>query len=219
MSLDSRPPPVQSPDNVKNEFGSVNSSDTSISSNEQDLAALVPSMIPTSALLVTNLPTLLFSQTLDLHPLLYPFGSIKKLELVKPSAQVGNTAAFVEYALIEDAKEAKEALQGQCYANYTVNAEFVQPLSSPMDPIPTSTANSADRISNLDLNPFVPPLVRNTPRSHVLLGDTQTHSNDFSGQFFFEPQYPSQFALHPSYLLGYHPLPRIVSKSSLAASR
>jgi hypothetical protein len=158
---------------------------------------------------------------LDLHPLLYPFGQIKKLQVLESSSPAGNTSAVVEYASIGNAKEAKETLQGQCYANHTVNTEFLRPPSPLMDLAPTSNANSGDhsRSSNLDFNPFVPSFAWNT-QSHVLLGNTQTmqHSNNLPRHIFCEPQYSPQFAPHPSYMFEYCPPPRIVPRSNFATS-
>ncbi|KAK7441024.1 hypothetical protein VKT23_016805 [Stygiomarasmius scandens] len=85
---------------------------------------------PSVTILVTNLPFILFSSTSDLEPLLRPFGKITKLEMIALPSPQETTSALVEYTALEDAKDAKESLQGQCYANYRVNAEYVCPTSA-----------------------------------------------------------------------------------------
>ncbi|KAF5371666.1 hypothetical protein D9758_003533 [Tetrapyrgos nigripes] len=85
---------------------------------------------PSTTILVTNLPFILFSSTSDLEPLLCPFGKITKLEMIALPSPQETTSALVEYTTLEDAKDAKESLQGQCYANYRVNAEYVCPTAS-----------------------------------------------------------------------------------------
>ncbi|KAF9269690.1 hypothetical protein L218DRAFT_916042 [Marasmius fiardii PR-910] len=79
---------------------------------------------PSTTLLVTNLPFILFSQTSDLEPLLCPFGEIKKLEVITLPSPQETTSALVEYTDVSSAQEAKESLQGQCYVNYRINAEY-----------------------------------------------------------------------------------------------
>ncbi|KAG7095363.1 hypothetical protein E1B28_006122 [Marasmius oreades] len=80
--------------------------------------------IPSTTLLVTNLPFILFSQTSDLEPLLCPFGEIKKLEMISLPSPQETTSVLAEYTDISSAQEAKESLQGQCYVNYRINAEY-----------------------------------------------------------------------------------------------
>jgi hypothetical protein len=87
------------------------------------------SLIPTSTILVTNLPSALFSEILDLHPLLCPFGGIKTLKILDSSLGdlcLGKTSVLVEYATVSGAKEAKEALHGQFYACYPVCVLYIQ---------------------------------------------------------------------------------------------
>jgi RNA recognition motif-containing protein len=83
------------------------------------------SFTPTSALLVTNLPYILFASTSDLEPLLFPFGTIKKLEIIALPSPQDTTSALVEYNILEEATDAKQSLQGQYYAQYRINAEYV----------------------------------------------------------------------------------------------
>ena len=47
-----------------------------------DLSAYEPSLTSTTTILVTNLPSVLFSQAADLRPLLCPFGTIKNLQVI-----------------------------------------------------------------------------------------------------------------------------------------
>jgi len=70
------------------------------------------SLAPSSTLLVSNFPTLLFTQASDLHPFFYPFGPIKEVKLLG-SATLGNgtTSPLVEYVNISNAQEVKNALQ------------------------------------------------------------------------------------------------------------
>ncbi|KAG5646353.1 hypothetical protein DXG03_003676 [Asterophora parasitica] len=108
---------------------SANSSSTSISASENELASLSPSLTPTPTLLVTNLPTLLFSQTQDMHPLLYPFGRIKRLNPVEtPSTEI--KSVIVEYESTAIAQEARDTLQGQYYAGHQIAAQFVRSKSA-----------------------------------------------------------------------------------------
>ncbi|KAJ3715119.1 hypothetical protein C8R42DRAFT_613294 [Lentinula raphanica] len=113
----------------------VNLSETVAASSPEK--SFVLTFSPTNALLVTNLPFILFTNTSDLEPLLFPFGSIKKLEMIALPSPQETTSALVEYDALESATDAKASLQGQCYAQYRINAEYVV-LSdaSPVPPIP-----------------------------------------------------------------------------------
>ncbi|OSD05234.1 hypothetical protein PYCCODRAFT_1457645 [Trametes coccinea BRFM310] len=86
--------------------------------------------LPSSALTIKNLPAVLFSQLSDLHPLLGPYGDIKKLELI-PSSSGDRThvSANVEYASISQATDAAQALDGQAYSNVPISVEFVRTSS------------------------------------------------------------------------------------------
>src|ERR1700730_85877 len=81
------------------------------------------SLVPTVSVLVTNLPSALFSEIVDLHPLLCPFGRIKTLRILDPRAEdisACKTSVIAEYASVSSAKEAKESLHNQFYAQYPV---------------------------------------------------------------------------------------------------
>ncbi len=83
--------------------------------------------MPTNILLVSELPSLLFSQMCDLHPLLDPFGKIDKLEIIDmPSVTPGTISVKVEYTSIANAREALDSLHGQCYANFRIRVEYIQ---------------------------------------------------------------------------------------------
>ncbi|KAF9051740.1 hypothetical protein BJ165DRAFT_1524645 [Panaeolus papilionaceus] len=88
------------------------------------------SSLPTSTLLVNNLPTLVFSQNSDLEPLFLPFGDIEKLEIAHASC--GTLSVLVQYSSPAIAKEAKDNLSGQLWGNHQIEARFVN--------APTTTA-------------------------------------------------------------------------------
>ncbi|RPD69436.1 hypothetical protein L226DRAFT_539799 [Lentinus tigrinus ALCF2SS1-7] len=105
-----------------------------------------------SALLVKNLPAVLFSQLSDLHPLLGPYGDVKKLELLPPAAgDRKHVSAIVEYGSPTQATEAAQALHGQAYSETPISVEFVNVASS---------LNDADGKGGL--NPHAPPFVVQT---------------------------------------------------------
>ncbi|KAF9025014.1 hypothetical protein BDZ89DRAFT_954194, partial [Hymenopellis radicata] len=100
---------------------------SSFGSAQSDSSPLTVTKMPTNILLVSELPSLLFSQMCDLHPLLDPFGKIDKLEIIDmPSVTPGTISVKVEYTSIANAREALESLHGQCYANFRLRVEYVQ---------------------------------------------------------------------------------------------
>lgn len=115
--------------------------------------AISPAPWPASALLVSNLPSVLFSQADDLHPLLCPFGEIVHLE-IRPNREVGNISVFVEYKTAVQAREARDALHGQCYTNQPVKVEFVQPTSPDINYWPLCKINT-----KAGLNPMAAPFL------------------------------------------------------------
>ncbi|KAF9078727.1 hypothetical protein BDP27DRAFT_1281495 [Rhodocollybia butyracea] len=137
------------------------------------------SFTPTSALLVTNLPYILFASNSDLEPLLFPFGTIKKLEIIALPSPQDTTSALVEYNVLEDATDAKQSLQGQYYAQYRINAEYVVfPDASP------NPARVADAFAGFD--DFVKP-ERHLQRTNFSSmsappsrAQSRNHSNVFS---------------------------------------
>ncbi|KAF8068968.1 hypothetical protein FPV67DRAFT_1414778 [Lyophyllum atratum] len=192
----------------ENHDGSANSSATSISTSENDLASLTPSLSPTPTLLVINLPTLLFSQAQDLHPLFYPFGRIKRLNLVDTHSDV-STSAVVEYESAAIAQEAKETLDGQYYIGHQITAHYVRSKSALLDlasvsdiPFPNTNASHV----------FV-PFARQSLLGPVSpdYGSAQ-HSQRVNNNF----QYTGFHAPHPS---SFNFRTRNVSRSSSATSR
>jgi hypothetical protein len=133
MALDLRPSSRVNFRRSHSTYSSANS-DSSINSNGLDLSSLVPSTTPTSTVLVSNLPTLLFGQLHDLHPLFVPFGPVKELRVIENSPS-GSTTALVVYATAVSAKDAKESLAGQCYANFRVETCYVR--SSHLQDVPS----------------------------------------------------------------------------------
>ncbi|KAF9467891.1 hypothetical protein BDZ94DRAFT_1305069 [Collybia nuda] len=193
---------------------SANSSSSSITSHENDPASLSPSPVATPTLLVTNLSSLLFSQLQDMHPLFYPFGRIKKLEIVDTSP--GSTSAVVEYASAEIAQEAKETLHGQCYAGHQISARYVRTKSSILDLDAAFYHTNAPRT-------FV-PFARQPP---FLLGPTGSgsyrdsmHLQCFSNGSRYTPNGPQHahlYATHPAFSFDYRQ--RNLSRSKPAISR
>ncbi|KAF8735905.1 hypothetical protein AX14_001283 [Amanita brunnescens Koide BX004] len=127
MALDPRPSSRVNFRRSHSTYSSSNSasnSNSSIHGNELDLSSLVPNPTPTSTVLVSNLPTLLFGQLHDLYPLFVPFGPVKELRVIG-NLPGGSTSVLVVYATTVAAKDAKESLAGQCYANFRVETCYV----------------------------------------------------------------------------------------------
>jgi hypothetical protein len=125
---------------------SSDTSESSSGSHDSDPAFLATCSVPTASLLVTNLPTLLFSQAQDLHPLFFPFGHIEKLEIVQVSP-LGTMSVVVQYSAAHVAQEAKETLSGQLYGSYQIEARYVKPIGSNIFDLSTSGLMTADRKS------------------------------------------------------------------------
>lgn len=103
-----------------------------------------------SSLLIKNLPAVLFSQLSDLHPLLGPYGDVKKLEIIpSQSSECGQVSAIVEYATSSQAAEAAQALHGQAYSSDPILVEFLR----------TDTGHANDADGKPGLNPHAPPFV------------------------------------------------------------
>ncbi|KIJ62174.1 hypothetical protein HYDPIDRAFT_182932 [Hydnomerulius pinastri MD-312] len=122
------------------------------------------SHMPTSKLLVSNLPTLLFTVVADLHPLFYPFGPIKDTKILGPSPNNsldGTVAAVVEYVNPSSAQEAKETLQFQSYAGYQIGVHYIYDNMPMMDErfvsLTTVPHTGYGKGSDTGLNPFAPP--------------------------------------------------------------
>ncbi|KIK68499.1 hypothetical protein GYMLUDRAFT_720987 [Collybiopsis luxurians FD-317 M1] len=178
---------------------------------------------PTSTLLVTNLPIILFSTTSDLEPLLFPFGTIKKLETIALPSPQETISALVEYDVLESAKDAKVSLQGQCYAQYRINAEYV---AFPDASLAQTTQSSAfSDLDNFNLNhdsnsprsnflSFSAPPSRTQSRNHSNASQSKRPLQDISNSSDYPPH---PFAL-PS-VASYALKPGILPRSNSANSR
>lgn len=157
-------------------------------------------MAPSSKLLISNLPTLLFAQTSDLHPLVYPFGPIKEVKLLDTSTLGnGTTSALVEYTDVPNAQEAKEALQRQLYGSSHLEVWFIQDSIHPVECSATAYAQPSmvPTTSDAGLNPFAAPFVLGSRHFPTLAPGPFV--NDFR-----EPGFPgdtlqiASFAPHPA---------------------
>lgn len=132
--------------------------------------------LPTTALLITNLPAMLFSQVQDLHPLLCPYGRIERIQTVQvPNAET--ISAIVQYGSAEAALEAKTALQGQRYDNMLLETHFLHPaFGEPRNGdlnLPNILANDSD-------NRFSPRLSR-APTPMVCFGGRKGNTLQLGG--------------------------------------
>lgn len=114
--------------------------------------------IPSCCLSIKNLPTVLFSQLSDLHPLLGPYGDIKKLELLRSAGDRAHVSAIVEYASVTQAVEAMQALNGQVYSNVPLVAEFM----------PAGSGSLGDA-GKPGLNPRAAPFIAQPGSAHSAL--------------------------------------------------
>lgn len=108
-----------------------------------------------SSIVVSNLPTVLFSQPSDIEPLLMPFGDVKKIERLpsvagSASAYSGLFSIMVTYASPESAREARDTLHGQVYGN---QALFVEISGGP--------GGQVDRLSDVHRSTAPPGLQQN----------------------------------------------------------
>jgi hypothetical protein len=178
------------------------------------------SLTPSSKLLVLNLPTLLFAQTSDLHPLFYPFGPIKEVKLLDTSTlSNGTTSALVEYTDVSNAQEAKDALQRQLYGSLRLEVWFIQDSIHPVECSATAYAQPSmvPTTSDAGLNPFAAPFVLGSRHFPTLAPGPFV--NDFH-----EPGFPSDtlqiasFAPHPA-MNHFRPcVANSISRSSSATS-
>lgn len=123
---------------------------------------------PTAKLLVMNLPTLLFSGTSDLDPLLCPFGSISTTEFKMDPASGGKSSSvIVEFDSVAGAQEAREHLHGQVYAGFALKLEYLRSgnISPPLDQessptwLPTRDNTPLASAGNKNLNPLATPFI------------------------------------------------------------
>lgn len=89
------------------------------------LSDMLPSLLPSAVIRVSNLPSMLFSQDSDLHPLLMPFGEIKSLNVRPSPSQDSTSIVLVEYATVHSAKEARETIAGQSYAGHDLQVTYL----------------------------------------------------------------------------------------------
>ncbi|KAF9233193.1 hypothetical protein BU15DRAFT_54228, partial [Melanogaster broomeanus] len=131
---------------------------------------------PTSTLLVSNLPTVLFTQISDLHPLFYPFGPIKDMRILGPfpGDPLNRTVtAVVQYDDASIAQEAKETLQFQSYAGYPIGVHYICERSTAL---PARPPSHHGKPSDIGLNPFAAPFTI-SPR---ISSGTQMHDSHHS---------------------------------------
>lgn len=136
-----------------------------------------PSHISTPALLIKNLPNLLFSSVSDLDPLLRPFGSVSTVDL-KTDTTGNSSTAVVNFDSFEDAQEAKARLDGQVYAGLVLKLEHISSaMSSPavqqspsMPPwaLPSRNSTPLANSRSKNLNPLAAPFIHEQPRGPLV---------------------------------------------------
>ncbi|KII87853.1 hypothetical protein PLICRDRAFT_162712 [Plicaturopsis crispa FD-325 SS-3] len=232
MALEAQPagsPTLNGLENCGTNLPSANPSDISAGAAQHDFS--FSDTVPTASatLLVTNLPTLLFSQTLDLHPLFCPFGAIKRLEILDPSPQdaaSGKTSALVEFATATSAHDAKESLHRQVYLNAAVHVDYVHTASATA-PALHGYGISSPRNAMPALNPFAPPFVYDVMPSALCFPSQQKFGNNITNMgaclpsgLLGETHYSSSFAPPPPFSRTNYNLPwsGMSSRSSSTSS-
>ncbi|KAG6875369.1 hypothetical protein C0992_004091 [Termitomyces sp. T32_za158] len=185
--------------------GSANSSTTSISTNEIELASLATSLTPTPTLLVLNLPSLIFSQTQDMHPLFYPFGRIKKLSPVEAPSD-DTTSVIVEYETAVIAQEAKETLHGQFYVGHEIHVHYVRHKSALLDLAPASDAPLDNLNATLGFDFSARQSLLGPVTSHPGFYQARRLNNNFQYSGFRAPHPPSGFNFRQRHILGSSPV-------------
>jgi hypothetical protein len=176
---------------------------------------------PTTTIVVTNLPTVLFSHPADLHPLFCPFGKIKKLEiLTTPVHFTDSFSVTVEYSTTSSAQEAKETLQGQSYAGHTLTVEHVRTVTPGVESRSGSSTSSGGNVNTSSLNPLAAPFVFETSSSPVFhvpsslyydSGNYNNYSNDPLSKtqtlpYHAQPLPSGDFCFAPPYLTCKRPI-------------
>lgn len=165
------------------------------------VGSLTPPIVTTSdnlgsgsALLVTNLPAALFSSDSDLHPLFCPYGevkSIKRLPGGSNASNEGTISVIVEYQSSDQAREARDMLHGQAYANQPLNVDYMNPAPAPRSALDQWDAAIADVKARL--NPNAAPF-----SMHGIFGqDISNRTSPFAkeqGLNVFEPSNNSKLA-------------------------
>jgi hypothetical protein len=161
---------------------------------DSDLGSYTASLDPTPTLLVSKLPAILFSQTQDLEPLFYPYGSIKNLQITGIGPN-GTLSVLVQYHSVANAREAKVALHGQNYINCEVEVRFLQPTIAPFDLGQTSRMASSFEVNGFKSQSSMTVDASGTCRS--LESYNSPGSADISGfnkrSFFATPNFDSTF--------------------------
>lgn len=147
---------------------------------ESHMSPISSVLCPASTLLITNLPAVLFSKAIDLDPLLRPFGDIISLKISPNKLEEGTVSVFVEYKTATQAKEAYDALSGQCYINQPVKVEFVQSNAVETSIWPTSKTDL-----KAGLNPLATPFLVQSKYSsdHLALLPSGEYVSKFPGYF------------------------------------
>jgi hypothetical protein len=147
---------------------------------DRGFESFTTSLVPT--LLITNLPSVIFSQATDLHPLLCPFGDIVQLKMLSRPADTDTLSVTVEYKTLHQAQEARDSLNRQLYAARYLNAEFLLPEPAS----PASSEFSALSVPTGDskpgLNPFAAPFQVQTS---MFSGSERIGSLRYPAQSFF----------------------------------
>jgi len=149
---------------------------STISSDNSSISSTNVVLPATASLLVTNLPTVLFSELSDLNPLLRPFGSIQTLQILSSESGSNLISAVVEYKTLAEAQDAKAFLHGQLYAGFRLELEYIQ-VGVPVQPSTcgrTSFSGSGNRKRTSPLNPLAAPFV---VESHINLFNSSIDPN------------------------------------------
>ncbi|PCH35412.1 RNA-binding domain-containing protein [Wolfiporia cocos MD-104 SS10] len=116
-----------------------------------------------NSVLVSNLPSILFSQLSDLYPLFCPYGDIRKIDILESGANDlnhGDISVAVEYATVAQALEARNALSGQKYSSIPVKVEFIQnPANPALKNDYYGPASAINKNMKAGLNPRAAPFV------------------------------------------------------------
>lgn len=138
---------------------------------DDHLQNLAPRSAP--VLLVTKVPTMLFTHASDLHPLLCPFGEIVQLKVLNRPTDLDSLSVTVEYKTMAQAREARASLDGQFYADRCLKVEFLLPdLPSPVNSEFSAWSTTTSE-GKTGLNPFATPF-------QVHLGAPGASSSAFS---------------------------------------
>ncbi|KAF9010222.1 hypothetical protein BDQ17DRAFT_1235037, partial [Cyathus striatus] len=192
MMTDNRPPYMPSPSKLQSSFSEL--SEPCFGAEDFNLASVTPSHVPTTSLLVTGLPVLLFGQKQDLNPLFYPFGDVKKLDVLATS-EAEILSAFVEYTSVISAQEAKDCLHGQIYGDSAVEVHFVEAVYS------GSPFGFTSEISRSATFPF-------GPRNINTLSRGELHTRSFPSSYSYDSKNENSYPRHnsfPSFQSRYNP--------------